>query len=148
MSNQQTSRRPFAQLTVNPRNVYSKLSKRAIYLCAMFVLIDTKTKQFGGTPAPSKLTMYRAGKAVNPSLLGAMASANNVKALFLKLASNAGAKHMGRCTTKQRAASLIERAKERNLIAKDAAIFAALASHIQAADRAIGKTVDLVALAA
>lgn len=151
MTNQPTNQRqPFARLTKPATSVYSKLTKRAVYLCAMFVLVDVQAKRFGGMPAPSKMVMYKAGHATNPSLLGAMASANNVKAHYLKLASNAGNLHMGRATNQQRAASLMERAKERNLIAKDAAIFAALANHIQAAAKVINANngVDLVALAA
>lgn len=150
MINQHTSRQPFARLTSKATSVYSKLSKRGAYLCAMFVVLDMASKRFGGKPAPSKWVMYKSGRATTPALLNAMASANNVKALFLKLASNAGALHMGRCTTKQRAASLIERAKERNLIMHDARLFATIAAHVDATDRAIniGKIVDLVALAA
>ena len=138
MTNQPTSQsQPFAKLTKPATSVYHKLTKRAIGLCAMFVLVDVQTKRFGGLPAPSKLAMYKVGKAVNPSLLGAMASANNVKAHYLKLASNSGVLHMQRASHKQRANLLAERARERWLIARDNAIFAALAAHVAAANNAI-----------
>ena len=150
MTNQPTNRRPFAQLATNATSVYSKLTKRGIYLCALFVVLDVASKKFGGMPAPSKLTLFRAGRAATLSLLSAMASANNVKSQYLKMASNRGLLHMQPAQPTSRARLLNERARERTLVAKDAAIFAAVASHIEATNKAIAisKIVDLVALAA
>lgn len=149
MTNQPTNQRqPFAKLTKPATSAYHKLTKRAIYLCAMFVLVDVQTKRFGGMPAPSKLAMYKAGKAINPSLLGAMASANNVKAQYLKMASNSGVLHMQRASKVQRASLLAERAKERWLVARDSAVFAALAAHIASANTAIDSYSADFALAA